>query len=149
MSINRDSESFDSTRKKKEWDKFILLVEELQSMELIPEVKESLDQSIQEINAFAGADVKLIKLARKKRNQLLQLLEKKMKIVAKNQHRLRWLALGMSTFGIPLGLAIGLSLQNMAFLGIGIPIGLALGVGIGTAMDQKAAQEGRQLKFEL
>jgi hypothetical protein len=37
----------------------------------------------------------------------------------------------------------------MALLGIGIPIGLAIGIGVGTAMDQKAAQEGRQLDIEI
>lgn len=35
----------------------------------------------------------------------------------------------------------------MAFMAIGLPIGLAIGIAIGTGMDNKAAEEGLQLKL--
>lgn len=117
-------------------------------MELKPAVQEEMVRSVQELNVFQGSDAKLISLARKKMNGILRVLEKEMNVVPKNEYRLRWLALGMSVFGVPMGVVFGLILENMAFLGIGLPIGLTLGIAIGNSMDQRAAQEGRQLKFE-
>lgn len=58
------------------------------------------------------------------------------------------MVLGMSVFGIPLGLGFGLSIGNFGMLAIGIGIGMAIGVGVGTSMDKKAFNEGRQLDFE-
>ena len=52
-------------------------------------------------------------------------------------------------FGIPIGAAFGLSLNNMAFLGIGLPIGMSIGLAMGARMDNKAKEEGRQLDIEL
>jgi len=57
--------------------------------------------------------------------------------------------LGMSIFGVPAGIVMGLSMENMGMLGIGLPIGMAVGLAIGTSMDSKAAKEGRQLEFEI
>jgi len=57
--------------------------------------------------------------------------------------------LGMSSFGIPLGVAFGFSVGNLALLGIGIPIGMAIGIGFGTYLDKKAKEEGRQLQYKV
>ncbi len=149
MILNRGSESFDSPRKTKLWEKLRNLLSELGGMELNTAVQEEIVRSVQELNTFQGNDAKLISLARKKINRILQVLEKEMNVVAKNHHRTRWLVLGMTTFGVPMGIAIGLSLQNMAFLGIGISVGFAFGIAIGSYLDQKAAREGRQLFYEL
>lgn len=54
----------------------------------------------------------------------------------------------MSAFGIPMGVAFGLSIGNLGMLGIGLPIGMGIGVAAGTVMDNKAFKEGRQLDFE-
>jgi hypothetical protein len=59
------------------------------------------------------------------------------------------MAIGMSAFGIPLGVAFGTSLGNMGLLGIGIPIGMVIGMAIGSGMDKKAFEEGRQLDLEM
>ncbi|MFC0875331.1 hypothetical protein ACE01N_01990 [Saccharicrinis sp. FJH2] len=80
---------------------------------------------------------------------LIKLLEKELKIVPQNHYRNQWLALGMAAFGIPLGVAFGASLKNMAFIGIGIPIGMAVGMAVGSEMDRKAFKEGRQLDIEI
>ena len=69
--------------------------------------------------------------------------------MTKNHYRNTWLALGMAAFGIPLGVAFGMSLRNLAFLGIGLSIGLAIGIAVGTGMDKKAFEEGRQMDLEI
>lgn len=50
----------------------------------------------------------------------------------------------MASFGIPIGMAFGISFENMAFLGVGIAIGIVVGI----QMDKKAFKEGRQLVLE-
>ena len=80
---------------------------------------------------------------------IIKLIEKEHKLVTKNHYRNTWLVVGMAVFGIPLGVAFGASLGNMAFLGIGLPIGMAIGSAVGTAMDKKAFEEGRQIDLEI
>ena len=77
------------------------------------------------------------------------MIEKEEKLVPKNAYRTRWMAIGMSVFGVPIGMAFGASLGNMAFLAIGIPLGMAIGIAIGAGMDKKALEEGRQLDIEI
>ena len=72
-----------------------------------------------------------------------------MKLVPKFYYRNLWMVLGMSAFGIPLGVAFSMSIKNMAFIGIGLPIGMAIGMIVGTNMDKKAFDEGRQLDVVL
>ena len=86
---------------------------------------------------------------RAKQTKILKILEKDLKIVPLNYYRNLWLALGMTAFGLPIGIAIAMSLGNIGLLGIGLPIGIALGMAVGTAMDKKARQEGRQLALEV
>jgi len=38
---------------------------------------------------------------------------------------------------------------HLVILGIGFPIGLALGMAVGTGMDKKAFEEGRQIDLEI
>ncbi len=89
------------------------------------------------------------KRIRKSQSNILKLIEKELKLVPKNLYRSRWMAIGMSAFGIPLGVAFGTSLWNMGLLGIGIPIGMVIGMAIGSGMDKKAFEESRQLDLEM
>ena len=59
------------------------------------------------------------------------------------------MVLGMSSFGIPMGVAFGAALGNMGLLGIGLPIGMVIGMPLGTKKDNDAAKKGRQLNFAL
>ncbi|MBT8320619.1 MAG: hypothetical protein KJO90_02995 [Eudoraea sp.] len=105
----------------------------------------SLNSEIEATNAVSSSDKQFSRMLRKKKHAILKTLEKELKLVPKHYYRNLWMALGMSVFGVPLGVAFGASMDNMAFLGIGIPIGMVIGIGVGTAMDEKALKEGRQL----
>jgi hypothetical protein len=37
----------------------------------------------------------------------------------------------------------------MAFLGIGLPVGMVIGMAVGSGMDKKAFEAGRQLDLEI
>ena len=58
------------------------------------------------------------------------------------------MALGMSAFGIPMGVAFGAATDNMGLIGIGIPIGMSIGIAVGAQKDAQAAKNGLQLKFK-
>ena len=128
---------------------FNKLCEELNKKELPNDLVDSINQKIDVINSFSGSNSDLLKQCRKTQSEILMLIEKELKLVTKNHYFKFWLAIGMTVFGLPLGVVFGKFLGNMAFIGIGIPIGLVLGIFIGTAMDKKAFEEGRQLDLEI
>lgn len=108
-----------------------------------------INQRIEEVNTFQGTDKELNKKLRSVRRAILQLVEKELKLVPKNHYRNMWMAIGMSAFGIPMGMAFSISLDSFAFLAIGLPIGMSIGMAVGSAMDKKAEEEGRQLDEEV
>jgi len=100
------------------------------------------------INDFTGQDPELLKAMKAGQSIFIKLLEKELKIVPQNHYQTLWMLLGMSAFGVPLGVAFGAVMGNMGLLGIGLPIGMAIGIAVGTGMDTKAKNEGRQLEWK-
>jgi hypothetical protein len=125
------------------------LIAELQKRELPQGIVQQVNQHIEAINSFSAPDKSLLKQLNNAQSSVLNLIEKELKLVPKNHHRNKWLALGMSAFGLPLGVVFGLSLGNLAFLGIGLPIGMCIGLAVGAAIDKKAFDSGYQLDLEL
>lgn len=108
---------------------------------------EFVNTEIKNINNNKSSTKTYFKQIQKSTNKILFEIEKREKLVIPNHYRNFWLVIGMSAFGLPLGLCFALALKNMAFLGIGLPIGLGIGAAIGTQLDQKAKAEGRQLEL--
>lgn len=125
------------------------LVSALESKELPDETVGLIDQVIDQLNAMSETEEYFVKTIKQKEKELLKLVEKKHRIVPQNYYRNLWMVVGMSAFGLPAGLAFGLSMGNMGLMGIGLPIGMAVGIGVGLSMDKKAFDEGRQLDFEV
>ncbi len=138
-----------SKKLKYKYDEFGLLIDLLSLRDLPSELVSSMNQYIERINSLSGTNKELLKQVRSAELTILKLIEKEKKLVPKNTYRTRWMAIGMSVFGVPIGIAFGASLGNMAFLAIGIPLGMAIGIGLGTGMDKKALEEGRQLDIEI
>ena len=126
------------------------LLQELRKRELPEKIAEFINHSIEDLNSSSCAGKELIKLFRNKQAKIVELLEKELKIVPRNYYKNLWTALGISIFGVPLGVALGLTIfDNIAFMAVGIPIGLVIGIAVGTEMDKKAFKEGRQLDLEI
>ncbi|MCL6217869.1 hypothetical protein [Zunongwangia pacifica] len=145
--INPRADIGENKKAYKSFSLFMGFLDVLKQQDLNKVVIEKLNAEIDKIN-----EVPLKKLNTQiKRSQLkmLQIVEKEQKLVPKNYYKKTWLVLGMSAFGIPLGVIFGLTLDNMAFLGIGLPIGLAIGMAVGAQMDKKAEKEGRQINMEM
>ena len=125
------------------------LLKSLKKKELTPEIIKSINGDIEELNSSSLTSNELIKLVKLKQTKIIKVVEKELKIVPKNYYRNLWLILGMSVFGIPIGVAFGSSIGNMGLLGIGLPIGMGIGIVVGSGMDKKAFKEGRQLDIEI
>jgi hypothetical protein len=125
------------------------LLNQLRKKNLPPSIIERVNQDIEELNtkSFTANDFR--KLIKQKQTKIIKQLEKELKIVPKNYYRNIWLAVGMSVFGLPIGVAFGVSIGNMGLLAIGLPIGMAIGILVGSRMDKKAFEENRQLDIEI
>lgn len=128
---------------------FEKLLLELRKRELPDKVVQSINTNIDLIDPAMEPEKAYFKQFRKTQTDILRLIEKELKLVPKNHYRNVWLALGIAAFGVPLGVVFGASLGNMGYLAIGIPFGLSIGLAIGTGLDKKAADEGRQLDVEI
>lgn len=135
----------------KEKEQYLLLQElllELEQKEVPEDIIEDLNKELDKINFSLNSGETIKTRLYKGRSRILELLEKKLELVPKNHYRNRWLALGIAAFGIPLGTVFSITLDNFAFISIGFPFGLALGLSIGTSLDKKAQENGKQLDFE-
>lgn len=133
----------------KKYIQFEKLLSELKKKELTSEVVSAINNNIDHVNSMTEAENELGKKLRRAQSIILKLIEKEHKLVTINHYRNIWLALGMSVFGIPLGVAFGASLGNMGFIGIGFPIGMVIGIAVGTSLDKKASVNGKQLDLEI
>jgi hypothetical protein len=132
-----------------QYQQFGALLTAIKEKDLPIETTDFINKEIEQINALAYDDKSFSKTIKASQKKIVQLLEKKHKIVPKKYYTALWMVLGMSAFGIPMGVAFGLSMGNIGLLGIGLPIGMGIGVGVGSYLDKKALTEGRQLDVDL
>lgn len=147
--LNKIPGTNQNTKLFKAFNQFDALLIELKKKEIPDEIIISINNTVDVINTFKGPEKELKRLIRKSQSAMMKLIEKKLKIVPKNHYRNTWLVVGMSAFGIPIGIALGASQGNHGMIGVGLPIGMVIGIAVGTSMDQKAFKEGRQLDLEL
>jgi len=138
-----------SDKTKLAYEQFERLIVEIKKKKLPEEIELVINKHITQLNSVTDSDKLLRSEIRKEQSKIVGMLAQKLKIVPINYFRKNWFVLGMTVFGLPIGAALGLSLGNMAFLGIGLPIGMSMGLAMGARMDNKAKEEGRQLDIEL
>lgn len=139
----------DSKKLSRRFNQFNLLVDEINKKEIAPESMQHISEMIAQLESRPGSAKLYAINIRRTQTKIIRMLQKDYKIVTKNYYRNLWMAIGMSAFGIPLGVAFGSSFGNMGYIGIGIPLGLLIGMVIGAEMDKKAAAEGRQLNVAI
>lgn len=147
--LNNRQEILTDEKLFKSYNQFVKLLNELKKRELSEDLIKSVNLSVDKINSSTLTSKQLIKFIKKEQSSILKQIEKEHKIVPKNYYRNLWLALGMSAFGLPIGVALGLSVGNIGLLAIGLPIGMAIGLAFGSSLDKKALNEGRQLDIEI
>ena len=134
---------------KSAYEQFERLILEIKKKKLPEEIELVINKHITQLNSITDTDKTLRNEIRKEQSKIVGMLAQKLKIVPINYFRKTWFVLGMTVFGIPIGSALGLSLNNMAYLGIGLPVGMSIGLAMGSRIDNKAKEEGRQLDIEL
>ena len=140
---------FSDVKLRRVYSQFVEFLRELEKKKLSQSVVDSINNHVQEINSSSLTGNELMNIVRQKQIKILKQLQKELKIVPKNYYRNLWLTLGMSAFGLPIGVAFGLSTGNMGMLAIGLPIGMGVGIAVGSFMDKKAKDEGKQLNIEM
>ncbi len=129
-------------------DGFDRLLKELEKEEIPNHIIELINEEVLKINESEWNEKDLSKMISGAQNKIVKQLVKDLKLVPKNYYRNLWMVLGMSVFGLPLGVAFGISIGQISLLAIGLPIGMGVGIAVGTSLDKKAKQEGRQLDVE-
>ncbi len=124
----------------KSYSQFNILLTELRKRELTEAIVDPINLQIERINSILESEKELKTQIRKSKSIILKLIYKDLKLVTKNHYRTTWLVLGMSVFGIPIGVALG----NIA---LWMPLGMMIGMAVGTGMDAKALKENRQLNI--
>jgi predicted RND superfamily exporter protein len=124
------------------------LLKELEKKVLPHQIIESVNLDVEGLNSTSLTGNELRKLIKQKQSKIIKLVEKELKITPKNYYRNLWFSLGM-TFGAGIGVSFGITIGNMGFLGIGVPVGMVIGIALGSAMDKKAFEAGRQLDVEI
>ncbi|PQB06901.1 hypothetical protein BST83_06855 [Polaribacter filamentus] len=147
--LNKRPDLAQKSRLNKKYLQFQELISELRDMVLNIEIKHSLNNAIDTMNSLSDFDKKLGKQLKSEQSKILKLLKNELKLVTKNYYRNKWLAFGIGALGVPIGIAIGVIMGNMAFIGIGLPIGFGFGLAVGTGLDLKVKEKGKQLKFEI
>lgn len=147
--LNHKAENQSHPKLIKAIEQFQRLLDELNKKELTDNIVSGINEHINEINSSDKEGKRLASQIKSSQSKIFKFLEKELKIVPKGYYQTTWMAIGMAAFGIPMGVAFGTSLGNMAFIGIGMPIGMVIGMAMGANMDKKAKAEGRQLDFEM
>lgn len=133
----------------KQYLKFTKYLDALNRKKLPKTFVKEVNQQLKELNATHEKDKAFVKQFKLTRKQITDRAAKELQLVPKHYYRTLGVAIGMTAFGLPLGIAVAFALQNAAFIGIGLPIGLAMGLGVGKGLDKKAKEEGRQLAIDI
>lgn len=146
--LNRKPEPHDTRKLVKAITMYQKLLDELDQHKLPDDMIEMINSETEAIESSNRIENHLASDIRRVLRRIVRTLVKRFKLVPKNYYRNIWTGIGMSAFGIPIGVSYGLAVDNMAFIGIGIGMGLAIGMAIGAGMDRKALKEGRQLNID-
>lgn len=147
--LNLNTEKISDDKAKKLYSQIQELIEKLNEKKIPSQAISFINKQINGLNVSTLTNSLLHKHLKNTQTAIIKKLEADHKIVPKNYYRNLWTALGMATLGLPFGTVLGLLMGNIGLMALGLPLGLAIGVGIGTSLDKKALQEGRQIDIEL
>ncbi len=133
----------------KQLTKLDALLQALRKKELSEKALQVINTAVHSVNQFHGNYQELLPQVKTAYSSLYAYVTKELNLIPKGYYQQLWIGLGMAIFGIPLGVAMGSALGNMAFVGIGPAMGLPIGIAIGNEKDKKAAEEGRQLDITM
>lgn len=146
--LNQRNSIFSNLKEKNSYDQLQQLLIAVAEKDIPTSIIETINQTIDSLNNIEEGNPSFRKMVKKAEANILKLLEKELKLVPVNHYKKLWMVLGMSAFGMPIGVALGISMGNLGLLGIGLPIGMGIGTLSGISQDKKALAQGKQLAFE-
>ncbi|WP_442264973.1 hypothetical protein ACSIGC_11530 [Tenacibaculum sp. ZS6-P6] len=109
-----------------------------------------INDKIQEINSFnEDSERKFRRKILIQKSNIINLMVKTEGLIPEKHYQNQWFVLGMTTFGIPIGLVFSMAIGSTAFLGLGFPLGMLIGSMIGKQKDEKAKKEGKQISLSF
>jgi CHAT domain-containing protein len=131
----------------KSFHKLVVLVDELNKKEIPADMQEQINLEIDTIGKFEENPDEQTKTVKKVYQKLLNLIRKQLGIVPEKYYQNIWMVLGLTVFGVPLGILYAAATSNPGLFTIGIAMGLPIGLAIGIQMDKKAARENKQIQI--
>ena len=141
-------QSTENTRLQKAHQQVTGLIAALDKREVPQDITEEINIIIANLNAFTGDEKQFARELNQAYQHILKLVQEKLNWVPKDFYRNQWMALGLSVFGLPLGVVMGLALDDMTYMAVFFPLGMVFGMGIGAGLDKKAVEEGRVLDLD-
>lgn len=142
--------NFEFTKRlEQRWLQFNQLIDQLRERELPDEIVEFINAQISELQKTYDDKKAFSKQLTKAQSKTLHEVSTKLKLLVKGHYLGLGMTLGMSVFGLPIGVALSFAIDNMAFIGIGLPFGMIIGMLLALSYDNKAKQEGRQLDISV
>lgn len=136
-------------KQQKAYSRLVYLLDALQHRPLKPDSVVWINTQLQSLNDTAKTGKNLRKQLRCTRTTILTYLAKEEDLVPRGYYQHQWMMLGMTIFGLPIGVTLGLSLGNIGLMGIGLPLGMFMGMSVGASKDRKARESERQLPVRI
>ncbi|SDS46735.1 hypothetical protein SAMN04487764_2285 [Gillisia sp. Hel1_33_143] len=124
-----------------------MLIAEIKSKNIPEEVCYKINYQIDKVNSCAiDNSIKIQNLLDMTYHSILHIIKTDLGIIPKNYYRDLYTTLGMTIFGLPLGLLLTATLDNSINLVFGVVFGLIFGVILGTRKDKIAQQENKVIQ---
>ena len=134
--------------KNEELQELQALLQEISFRDLPEDSVLVINRNTADIQTFEGSSEEEVKKAKTVKNEILKLLREKHYLVPEKYYTNLWMPLGMSAFGLPIGVVLFAFTDNPAFIATGLPLGLGMGGLYGAQLDKKAEAEGKVLRFQ-
>ena len=88
------------------------LVDALNSRPIPGSLSEEINSRIRAVNSLQGSSQTVIKELNSTYAAILKLIEKELQLVTRHHYRTLWMVVGMSAFGLPIGLVVSMLVNN-------------------------------------
>lgn len=147
VNIEFNKASTENSKLSEEFDQLRILFEEIEKFDLSEKIRTQINLKIKKLNTISKSNDKRDILLEVKHNKrwIIKYIHKEIGLVPKNYFSRFWMIIGMSLFGIPIGLALSLATDNFGLIGAGLLVGMVIGLAYGKRLDEKAKNANKQL----
>ncbi len=152
VKLRRYEQKMNSPKLNEVYKQFNAYINELNSWSFPDDTISAVNREIEELNAAPTNDASMRVAIQKKLTTISRLIEKKHKVVPMNYYRTLWTNRGMTVFGIPMSIVMGVIGMHVGYIAlfiVGMPLGMFMGFAFGSSKDKNAMREGRQLNVSL